>query len=164
MKRWLNSIAKGIDRLSHGAGLAAAFGLLVLVWFVFISVFMRYALNRPIAASDEICRYILVFVTCVGLAYALKAGAHVCTTLVTGRLPDHIKRKLQLPTYIIGVVFAIVWTWSLWQLLISDYIGRVKSFSVIETPMWIPESFAAIGFTIFLLLMVSQLFRPPKIK
>lgn len=159
MKRWLNNIAKGIDWLSHGAGLAAGFGLLGLIGFVFINVVLRYGFSRPIDASDEICRYLLVFVTCIGLAYALKAGAHVCTTIVTGRLPEHIKRKLQLPTYIIGVVFAVVWTWSLWQLTITDYVGRVKSFSVLEVPLWIPESFAAIGFTIFLVLMVTQLFR-----
>lgn len=164
MKRWLNSIANGIDRLSHGAGLAAAYCLLGLVGFVFISVFMRYVLNKPIPDADEITRYLLAFVACIGMAYALKVGAHVCTTIVTGRLPEHIRRKLHLPTYIIGVVFAIVWTWGVWLLVIRDYVGKVTSISTLEAPLWIPESFAAIGFTVFLLLMVSQLFKPPKIK
>ena len=157
MKRWLNNIGKGIDRLSHGAGLAAAVILACLTGFVFVNVILRYLFNAPIMASDEIAIYLLVGVACIGLAYALKAGAHVSTTIVVGRLPDHIRRKLQLPTCIIGVVFGIVWTWAMWDLAIRDYVRGRTSFSAMETPMWIPESVAAIGFTIFLLLMVSQL-------
>lgn len=159
MKRWLASIAKGIDRLSQVAGLAAAFALLGMLGFVFLNVFLRYVLSKPIKASDEIASYILVAVVCLGLAYALKAGAHVRTTVMVGRLPEHIRRKLELPTYIIGLVFVIVWTWSMLSLAIRDYVRGTTSWSALEVPVWIPESVAAIGFIIFLLLMVSQLFR-----
>lgn len=159
MKYWLNSIAKGIDRLSQAAGLAAAFALLGMLGFVFLNVFLRYVLSKPIKGSDEIARYILVAVVCLGLAYALKAGSHVRTTVVVGRLPEHIRRKLELPTYIIGLVFVIVWAWSMLSLAIRDYVRGTTSWSALEVPLWIPESFAAIGFIIFLLLMVSQLFR-----
>lgn len=159
MKRWLTSIAKGIDRLSQVAGLAAAFALLGLLGFVFVNVFLRYVLSKPIKAGDEVASYILVAVVCLGLAYALKARVHVRTTVVVGHLPEHIRQKLEIPIYLIGVVFALVWTWSMLSLAIKDYVRGTTSWSALEVPVWIPESVAATGFIIFLLLMVSQFFR-----
>ncbi|MBA7655543.1 hypothetical protein ES703_63449 [subsurface metagenome] len=159
MKVRLNSITKGIDRLSQGAGLAGAYTLLGLIGFTFVSVIMRYVFSTPIKGSDEVSRYILAFVVCIGLAYALKAGAHVRTTIIVERLPEHINRKLEIPIYLIGVVFAFVWTWSMWVLAIRDYVSGYTTFSALEVPLWIPESVAAIGFTLFLFLMISQFSR-----
>lgn len=153
-------VGNSIDRLTERASQVAACALLGLTLLIFVSVLMRYIMHNPILYADDIASYLQGFIVCMGLAYALKSGAHVCTTVLVQHLSDSIRQKLELPNYCIGVLFTLVWTISMWRLAIIDYLRGVLAFSTsLELPIWIPESIVALGFTIFLLLMVSCLRR-----
>jgi TRAP-type C4-dicarboxylate transport system permease small subunit len=153
-------IVNGIDRLAERASQVAACALLGLTLLIFASVLMRYIMHNPILSADDIASYLQGFIVCMGLAYALKSGTHVCTTVLVQHLSENIKQKLELPIYCIGALFTLVWTISMWRLAVVDYVRGVKAFSTsLELPLWIPESIVAIGFTIFLLLMISYLRR-----
>ncbi len=61
---------------------ACAFLILAMTLLIFWQVVARYVMNDSLTWSEEIGRYMFVWITFVGLPAALKAGAHVAIDLL----------------------------------------------------------------------------------
>lgn len=65
--------------------MAASLALMVLL--VFTNVVLRYALNSGIAVSEELSRWLFVWLTFLGGIVALHERAHLGTDMLVARLP-----------------------------------------------------------------------------
>jgi TRAP-type C4-dicarboxylate transport system permease small subunit len=74
--------------------LAAALGLMVLL--VFGNVVLRYGFNSGITTSEELSRWLFVWLTFLGAIVAMKDGAHLGSDALVSRLPPLGKRALFL--------------------------------------------------------------------
>ena len=63
------------------------FGLAVMALMVFTNVFLRYAFNSGITLTEEVARFIFVWLTFIGSIVALRQGTHLGMDTVVGRLP-----------------------------------------------------------------------------
>lgn len=61
-----------------------------IVW----QVFARYVLGAPTIWSEELARFLLVWVTMLGSAYVLEHGGHVSVTVFVDMLPEAGQRIL----------------------------------------------------------------------
>lgn len=86
--------------------LSALLGLMVLnvLW----QVASRYVLNDPSAFTDELSRYLLIWVGLLGAAYASGKGMHVAIELLERVLNKKQKRIQQLIIQVVIVVFAFL--------------------------------------------------------
>ena len=91
MKNFIDKLFKGIDYLT---GILT--GLMVL--FVFLNVVMRTFFNSGLTWSEELSRYLFVFVTYVGAISAMHANAHIGVDTLLSRVPV----KIQLLFYTIA--------------------------------------------------------------
>lgn len=157
MKLQIHKVFNRCERVGDAMGWAGAYIMLTLIVFVFFSVVMRYIVNKPLEFSDEIAGYLQVSVVFIGLAYALKEGAHINTEVFVRWLPKAVREKLNLPIHIFGSAFTLAFAYSMCRLVVKDFTTGAKSFTTLETPLWIPESVAAIGTVIFFLQMIIQL-------
>ena len=64
--------------------IAAALALMVVL--VFGNVFMRYAFNSGFSVSEELSRWLFVWVTFMGAVVALRTNSHLGTDMLVGRL------------------------------------------------------------------------------
>jgi len=64
-----------------------ALGLAVMVVLVFGNVVLRYAFNSGISLSEELSRWIFVWVTFLGSIVALRERGHLGTDFLVARLP-----------------------------------------------------------------------------
>lgn len=80
MDRWLDRFCRWIDNL-----IAAA--LAVMVVLVFGNVVLRYGFNSGITVSEEVSRWLFIWVTFLGAVVALKERAHLGVDMVVQRLP-----------------------------------------------------------------------------
>ncbi|UXX79091.1 TRAP transporter small permease [Reichenbachiella carrageenanivorans] len=85
--------------------LSALLGLMVLnvLW----QVGSRYLLNDPSAFTDELSRYLLIWVGLLGAAYASGKGMHVSIELLERKLDDRKKHWQQVFIQIMVLVFAL---------------------------------------------------------
>lgn len=58
----------------------------VMVALVFGNVFMRYALNSGFTLSEELSRWLFVWMTFLGAVVALRENGHLGTDMLVGRL------------------------------------------------------------------------------
>lgn len=76
-----------IDRLCRAIELTIAAALAVMVMLVFGNVVLRYAFNSGIAVSEEVSRWLFVWLCFLGAVVALKEGEHLGTDMLVSRLP-----------------------------------------------------------------------------
>jgi TRAP-type transport system small permease protein len=75
-----------LDRFCRGLDLLSAAALAVMAAMVFGNVVLRYGFNSGIAVSEELSRWLFVWMTFLGALVALKENGHLGTDLFTARL------------------------------------------------------------------------------
>ncbi len=97
------------------ADVAAMIGLAAMTVLVFASVVLRYGFAISFRWSDELTRYIFIYIVFLGIAIAYRHGDHVVIEIVTRLLPERIRRWLAIPTHaIIGLMMLILGIAGLW--------------------------------------------------
>ena len=81
-----------LDRFCRLLELVMALCLAVMVLMVFGNVVLRYAFNSGIAVSEELSRWLFVWMTFVGAIVALKEHGHLGTDMLVSRLGRQGKR------------------------------------------------------------------------
>ena len=76
-----------IERFCRAIEVLIAAALAVMVVLVFGNVVLRYAFNSGIAVSEEISRWLFVWLCFLGAVLAMKEGAHLGTDMLVSRLP-----------------------------------------------------------------------------
>ena len=76
-----------IDRCCRWINLLIALALAVMVLLVFGSVVLRYVFNSGISVSEELSRWLFVWITFLGAIVAVKEHGHLGTDLVLIKLP-----------------------------------------------------------------------------
>ena len=76
-----NSLMRRLDRVNNLLTRLEVFLLslstLVLVGVIFVQVICRYVLLIPTAWAEELARYLFVWTSYLGSAYALNEGGHI---------------------------------------------------------------------------------------
>lgn len=85
----LNSL---IDRYCKLISVLVALCLLVMVVMVFGNVVLRYGFNSGLAVSEELSRWLFVWMTFLGAVIALRDNAHLGTDMLVSRLGPLGKR------------------------------------------------------------------------
>lgn len=80
-------IDTAIDRFCRALDLLIAAALAVMVVLVFGNVVLRYAFNSGIAVSEEVARWLFVWLCFMGAVVAIKERAHLGTDMLVSRLP-----------------------------------------------------------------------------
>ena len=71
-------------------------GLSVMGLMVFANVVLRYVFNSGIAVTEELCRFIFVWLTFVGAVVAMFEGLHLGVDAMVNALPGRIKIVCQV--------------------------------------------------------------------
>ena len=120
-----------MNRLIDGyCGLLArliALLLAAMVVLVFGNVVLRYVFNSGITVSEEISRWLFVWMTFLGAIVALKEHGHLGTDMLVGRLGNRGK-KLCLVT---GQLLMLYATW----LLFSGALAQVRINADVHAPV-----------------------------
>ena len=85
LNTWLDRYCKMLSVLMVGA-------LALMVLLVFTNVVLRYAFNSGITVSEELSRWLFVWMTFLGAIVAMQEGAHLGTDMLVSRLSVRGKR------------------------------------------------------------------------
>ena len=79
-------VHKFIDGFCKVLNVVIALCLAVMVLLVFGNVVMRYGFNSGITLSEELSRWLFVWMTFMGAVIALKEHGHLGTDMLVGKL------------------------------------------------------------------------------
>lgn len=79
--------------------------LALLSTFVVAQVVCRYALGAPLTWSEELARYMQIWMVMLGSAVMMRKGGHLAIDLVTASLPERIKKATDFIVFVSIIVF-----------------------------------------------------------
>ena len=80
-------LQKIIDQYCRFLSFLIVAALALMVVLVFTNVFLRYAFNSGITVSEELSRWLFVWLTFMGAIVALNEHGHLGTDFLVGKLP-----------------------------------------------------------------------------
>ena len=100
MERWLDRICGAIETV-------IALALAVMVLLVFGNVVLRYGFNSGITLSEEVSRWLFIWMTFLGAIVALREHGHLGVDMFVSRLPPLGKRVCLVAGHLL--MLFIVW-------------------------------------------------------
>ena len=140
------------DRLYRTLGYVCGLELLLLAFFITYQVVARKLGWPRVPGTDAMIDYVLAMAATWGLAYALRSDAHVRIDLLLPYMGARLRAITDWTALLAIAFFGGVTAWKMWENVISDFQGDVVSNDYPLTPLFIPKSFVALGFS---LLVVS---------
>lgn len=107
-----------IDRYCRVIETLTALALAAMVLLVFGNVLLRYVFNSGIAISEEMSRWLFVWLTFMGAVVAVKEQAHLGTDFLLAKLPPWMQRSCLVVSYLLmlyctWLLFSGAWTQTL---------------------------------------------------
>lgn len=79
--------------------------LMLMVIAVSLQVLFRFFLDQPLAWTEELARYLLIWITFLGSAYAMSIRAHIGTEYILKYLSPFMGKVLLVIAAILSILF-----------------------------------------------------------
>lgn len=142
-----------INWLSKAGFFISTMLVLLSALFVFVTSLSRYLFNAPFEYTFEISGYMMLTIVFLSLAYTVMIGRHIGITFVVNRLPEKIRKLVDLLMTILSLLWIIPFLIGCWYTWIYFFREHVMPNVGLEVPFWIPATTMIIG-TALLLLQV----------
>lgn len=101
-----------LDRWILGANRALMIlALAVMSVVVFVNVALRYLTAESIVWAEEVARYLMIWLTCLGIGPLIRIGGHVAIDNLQDALPPPAARALRLLVAAIVFAFCVFLVW-----------------------------------------------------
>ena len=91
--------------------LAVSFILVALVTVTFSQVVFRYLLQAPLAWSEELARFLLMWMASLSAAYAFKTRSHFALHFVVDRFSPSVQRAISTFVTLLVAIFLAVFAY-----------------------------------------------------
>lgn len=105
MKPAIAKARKLVDRILDAFAVTL---FLIIFMVVLLQVFMRYMLGSPLVWSEELARYLFIWVSFLGWVFATRSGTHIRIGAFTDALPASLRKSIGVFNFLLIVVFALV--------------------------------------------------------
>ncbi|EKN63249.1 TRAP transporter small permease [Schinkia azotoformans] len=108
MKNITLKYIKLVDFLNKIFGYALAFSMAFMSVIIFWQVFSRYVVGSSLAWSEELSRFLMIYMVAIGSALALRDGKLIAVEIIPEILKGKVKRILIILVHLISIVFYII--------------------------------------------------------
>jgi len=130
----LEKLSRKLNRLVEYSLFWLGFSMAAIVA---VQVFFRYVLNHSLFWSEELARYLLVWLTFLGASVAYRRHAHATVDVIYRRLPEWGKRISSILVHLFSLFFFGVMTVYGWQFA---HFVRLQISPALNLPKWIPHA------------------------
>lgn len=141
----LQSLARAHAVYMHTVCALAAAMMAAIALIMTVQVFYRYFLSGSLIWAEELCRYLLVWMTFLFAGAAFQRGDLVAVELLTSAVSTRVRRWLLAPAYAVTTVFLSVLVYFGWQYAARNSIQGVPALDFIAQALFGRDS----GISIF---------------
>ena len=130
-------MSRAFHNLLAGMNTLASIWVLFIVALISVDVIGRAAFNSPLPGVPEIVRFSIVGMVWLQMAYTLRMGNHLRTTLFLGRMPGVAQRAVLIANSLVGVGLFVLIAWLGWIEMAKSYdIGAFEGEHPVRIPVW----------------------------
>lgn len=149
----IKRLATNIRRLSELVATATAVPLVaagaVMVGVVLAATFFRYVLNSPLTWSEELARYLMIWIGLVGASVTMRHGEHIRINAVRRRLPGPVR-------FVGDLLVAGAIAWFLWVMTLYGWEYALRGSRQISPALGISMQWPLLAVPVAGALMLVQ--------
>lgn len=153
-KNFFKIVLRVISTLSTVGLLVSGVAVLFMIFLITLEVMSRKILGFSTMVADEFSGYLFVVITFMGSAYTFKMGGFTRVEMIYGRFKGKGRRIVSFLIILVALIYLVIIDYWLWVYSTSSYLSGLTSISIVQTPLYIPQVFMAIGVT----LLLSEVF------
>ncbi len=124
---------KGIENLIVKAEEFVIFlSITALIVMLFLQVVFRFALEAPLAFTEEAARLLFTWLIFIGAARALYVSQHFMVDIVYNHVPAKVRNIAGLLSDLVTIIFALLLAWSGYGLAAQG----TQMLPVLGLPVW----------------------------
>lgn len=120
---------------------------------IFVQVIARYVFNDSLSWSEEIARYLFIWLTYPAISYGVKVNAHIRVDALLMVLPKPLKKLWRILSNLLFLVFSCLVVW--FGVEVSGKIMASRQVTpAIGLPMWIVYAAVPFGFLLTVIRLI----------
>lgn len=147
---------RALDSLYRFSGLLSAFFLLMIAVLVTAQIVGRM-FDVLVPSADDFARLSMAASSFLGLAWALRRGAHIRVALLLERMAPPRRRVMELLCLGIGTALSAYFAGYAIDMVIDGIRFPEYTIGLIPIPKWIPQIAMALGATILTVAFLDDL-------
>ena len=140
--------------LKHPLELLLCLLMVAIVVVTFSQVVFRYALEHSLSWSEETARFLFMWLTMLGAAYAFKLKSHFALTFLTKRFSEQWKKILSTFITMVLTVFFIFFIWKGFYLIFTVAIDQIAPAT--QIPVAVPYLAGPVGGILMLYYIIRN--------
>ena len=137
--------------INRGIALVVGLGLLACVGYVLLEIALR-RVGTSLGGTTEITGYVMAVTTAWGMGFALMEIAHIRIEILRTRLASWGRVFFDLLAMLAMSATVVVIAFRAWPVLARSIANNSRANTVLETPLWIPQSLWFAGWVWFALM------------
>lgn len=118
---------------------------------VFAQVFSRYVMGNSLKWSEELARYMTIWITFVGASYGFRYGAHIGVEAFKMWLPFRIRRCVDLLADVAVVVIACLMGYYGYSIIVNVHMKFGQVSPAMRMPIWIAYLAIPVGYALMVI-------------
>jgi len=151
-----NSMGKVKRILDKSVDFTTILILIVLVCVTFLQVIGRYIFQNPPAWTEELARYLAVWLTFLGAAMAFRSGNHLGIDFFTSMMPKGLQKVVSIVISLLLCSILAIFVWKGYNM--ADFVSRQLS-PAMRISMKIPYAAIPVGSALMLFEVINNLYR-----
>ena len=126
----------------------------LMTGIIFVQVVLRYVFHSPFSWAEELARYLLIWITCLGSAYAIRDGMHISINYLQSKLKGSAQTLVRMVIYVLTLGFFI---YCIKEGMLFSLAQWTQRSTAMQIPMTFPYIAIPIGFAIMFLVALECL-------
>ena len=119
---------------------------------IFVQVVLRYVFQAPFSWAEELARYLLIWITCLGSACAIRGGMHISISYLQSKLKGSAQTVVRMVIYVVTLGFFI---YCIKEGLLFSFAQWTQRSTAMQIPMTVPYIAIPLGFAIMFLVTLE---------
>ncbi|MDT0642751.1 TRAP transporter small permease [Zunongwangia sp. F363] len=150
---------KSLDKILGGF---LVFLMTIIVLAVLWQVFSRYVMQSPSSVTEELARYLLIWIGILGAAYAAGQQAHLSINLLEEKLNPQNRKRLKIAINLLIIFFCItVLIIGGGNLVYVSYDLGQRS-AALEVPLYIVYLVIPLSGLLIIIYKINEILNPQK--
>jgi TRAP-type C4-dicarboxylate transport system permease small subunit len=137
-------VRRALDFLYAASGALAAF-FMVLMAALVVSQIVARLLGTQVPSADDFARLSMAASAFLGLAFALRTGAHIRVTLLLEQVPPRFRRALETACLAVAAAISAWFAWATGDTTIDSWRFQEYTIGQIPLPKWLPLAGMTVG-------------------
>ena len=130
----------------------------LMTLLVFLQVIMRYVFSASLSWSEELARYVFLWLSWIGASYAVKERSHFRVEMFADMIKGAARKRFEYFILIVWFLFSFALAWLGTDLLMFLYETEQTS-AALEMPMTWPYASVPVGCALMCVRLIVEIWK-----